>query len=383
MTGIHLDFSSLGEAYTVIGRYAVALGYGLGGGFVAIIFPLKQFAGFGEGEEGAVDRKFIFAGVFRDVEDGFDRVAVIAEKLDDEIGINHVPVPLNVGCRAGIATTIEAVISSRKGSTLRGGLAQADLAPGEVDGGVDVRVKAFVDGAGVGGALELLLVFGGDGVRDVDLDGEAFDHAGGGGGHLLFDGGGGAGEVDLEGAGHDAHDGEHAGAEGGGDEVGGGEGFAAALVIGRGVGGEVCGGGAVDCFAVQVSLVFDLDGDHGGSFSFSGYDTAKTCSGSLCLGREWVCGGGELLSCPRRMCMAAVTQYRCEICGIESTTTTHWFLIQCNHEELKIRKWDDELAAAKGARHYCGEAHAGVYVSRWLEASCTPAITDFTKPSVG
>jgi hypothetical protein len=143
----------------------------------------------------------------------------------------------------------------------------AGSAPGEVDGGMNVGVKAFVDGAGVGGALELLLVLGGDGVGDVDLDGQALDHARGGGGHLLFDRGGGAGDVEVKGAGHDAHDGEHAGAEGGGDEVGGGEGFAAALIVGRGVGGELGGGGAVDRFAVQVSLVFDLDGDHSSSFN--------------------------------------------------------------------------------------------------------------------
>jgi hypothetical protein len=81
--------------------------------------------------------------------------------------------------------------------------------------------------------------------------------------------------------------------------------------------------------------------------------------------------------------MAAVTQYRCEVCGIESSNPLHWFLIQCDQEELKIRKWNNEAAAAKGARHYCGEAHAGIYVSRWLEASCTPALPDFNQRSSG
>ena len=288
MAGIPLDFSSLGEVYTVVGRYAVAVGDGFGGGFFSIVFQLKEFAGFGEGEEGSVDGEFVLAGVFGDVEDGIDLVAVIAEEFDDEIGVNHVQVPRNVGCRPGWQRNPGQDFAGTKGSTLRGGLVELEgargfgSAPGEVDGGVDVGVKAFVDGAGVGGALEFLLVLGGDWVGDVDLDCEAFDHARGGGGHLFFDVGGGAGDVEGEGTGHDAHDGEHAGAEGGGDEVGGGEGFAAALVIGGGIGGEVGGGGAVDCFAVQVSLVFDLDGDHGGSFSFSGYDTAKTGSGSLC-----------------------------------------------------------------------------------------------------
>jgi hypothetical protein len=89
MAGIHLDFSSLGNVYPVIGRYAVAVGDGLRGDFRAIVFKLKQFAGFSEGEEGAVHRKFILACIFRDVEDGFDGMAVSAEKLDDEIGVDH------------------------------------------------------------------------------------------------------------------------------------------------------------------------------------------------------------------------------------------------------------------------------------------------------
>ena len=79
--------------------------------------------------------------------------------------------------------------------------------------------------------------------------------------------------------------------------------------------------------------------------------------------------------------MAAVTQYRCEICGIESTNPIHWFMIQCNSDELKVLKWNAEAASAAGARHYCGEAHAGIYISRWLEASCSPSIADFNRPS--
>jgi hypothetical protein len=81
--------------------------------------------------------------------------------------------------------------------------------------------------------------------------------------------------------------------------------------------------------------------------------------------------------------MAAVIRYRCEICGTESSNPIHWFLIQCNQEELKILKWNTESAVAKGARRYCGEAHASVYVSRWLETACSPAIRDFNQASPG
>jgi hypothetical protein len=79
--------------------------------------------------------------------------------------------------------------------------------------------------------------------------------------------------------------------------------------------------------------------------------------------------------------MAAVKLFRCEICGIENSHPVHWFLIQCNAEELKVKKWDTEEADEEGARHYCGEAHANVYVSRWLEASCSPALPDFNQGS--
>lgn len=79
--------------------------------------------------------------------------------------------------------------------------------------------------------------------------------------------------------------------------------------------------------------------------------------------------------------MAAVTQYRCEICGTESSNPTHWFMIMCNAEELRVLKWNAEAAAAEGARHYCGEGHAGVYISRWLNAACTPSLPDFNRPS--
>lgn len=64
------------------------------------------------------------------------------------------------------------------------------------------------------------------------------------------------------------------------------------------------------------------------------------------------------------------TTYRCEICGEESDKPVRWIVIHCNNAQLTIFKWTDEAANAKGARHYCGEAHAQVYVSRWFEAFC-------------
>jgi hypothetical protein len=62
--------------------------------------------------------------------------------------------------------------------------------------------------------------------------------------------------------------------------------------------------------------------------------------------------------------------YRCEICGEESQNPQKWIVIQCNSESLTVFKWTKEAADTPGARHYCGEAHAQVYISRWLEALC-------------
>jgi len=80
--------------------------------------------------------------------------------------------------------------------------------------------------------------------------------------------------------------------------------------------------------------------------------------------------------------MTSIREYSCEICGTVSKNPTHWFVIQCGNIELTVIKWNSEAANAKGARHYCGEAHAQVYISRWLESVCAPPKPDFLGTSV-
>ena len=65
------------------------------------------------------------------------------------------------------------------------------------------------------------------------------------------------------------------------------------------------------------------------------------------------------------------TIYRCEICGEESQNPMRWLVINCNSSSLTVYKWTKECADEPGARHYCGEAHAQVYISRWLESACS------------
>ena len=77
--------------------------------------------------------------------------------------------------------------------------------------------------------------------------------------------------------------------------------------------------------------------------------------------------------------MTSLREFRCEICGRVTTSPNHWFVIQCRDSELTVLKWNEAAASASGARHYCGEAHAQVYISRWFDSVCTPAKPDFTK----
>jgi len=74
-------------------------------------------------------------------------------------------------------------------------------------------------------------------------------------------------------------------------------------------------------------------------------------------------------------------EYRCEVCGIVDTRPIHWFVIQCGDSQLSVHRWSSEAAEAGGARHFCGEAHAEVYISRWFDSVCSPPKPDFNLPS--
>jgi hypothetical protein len=79
--------------------------------------------------------------------------------------------------------------------------------------------------------------------------------------------------------------------------------------------------------------------------------------------------------------MTTLQEFRCEICGIVTTNPNHWFVIQCSDAELSVYKWNSNAANAPGARHFCGEAHAQVYISRWFESVCSPPKPGFARPS--
>ena len=79
--------------------------------------------------------------------------------------------------------------------------------------------------------------------------------------------------------------------------------------------------------------------------------------------------------------MASIQEFRCEICGTVTSNPSHWYVIQCGDSALTVLKWSLDAANAEGARHYCGEAHAQVYISRWFDDVCSPSKPDFARPS--
>src|SRR5215468_8909449 len=76
--------------------------------------------------------------------------------------------------------------------------------------------------------------------------------------------------------------------------------------------------------------------------------------------------------------MTTLQEFRCEICGRITNSPNHWFVIQCSDSEITVFKWNSQVANTAGARHFCGEAHAQVYISRWFESVCSPPKPDFT-----
>lgn len=77
--------------------------------------------------------------------------------------------------------------------------------------------------------------------------------------------------------------------------------------------------------------------------------------------------------------MTTLQEYRCEICGRVTSSPIHWFVIQCSDDKLSVFKWNSEAANADGARHFCGEAHAQTYISRWFESICSPPKPDYSR----
>jgi hypothetical protein len=79
--------------------------------------------------------------------------------------------------------------------------------------------------------------------------------------------------------------------------------------------------------------------------------------------------------------MTTLQEFSCEGCGIITSNPIHWFVIQCGEKQLTVHRWDLGAANAEGARHFCGEAHAQIYISRWFDSVCAPPRPNYAAPS--
>lgn len=70
--------------------------------------------------------------------------------------------------------------------------------------------------------------------------------------------------------------------------------------------------------------------------------------------------------------MTTTREYKCEICDTMTENPLHWFVIECGDLTLAVHKWSSDVAARDSARHFCGERHAQVYISRWFDSVCVP-----------
>ena len=81
--------------------------------------------------------------------------------------------------------------------------------------------------------------------------------------------------------------------------------------------------------------------------------------------------------------MTTLQEFRCEVCGLIATNPTRWFVIRGGDSDLTVFRWNSETVNAGGARHYCGEGHAQVYLSRWFDSVCMPQKPTFNQGASG
>lgn len=75
--------------------------------------------------------------------------------------------------------------------------------------------------------------------------------------------------------------------------------------------------------------------------------------------------------------MSLIHKYYCEICGIEKRAVNNWFMAEVMPTGALLSQWREERAQNAGMHHFCGEAHAQVFVSRYL---ASPASFTNRKP---
>jgi hypothetical protein len=64
--------------------------------------------------------------------------------------------------------------------------------------------------------------------------------------------------------------------------------------------------------------------------------------------------------------MSLIQKYHCEICGAEKRDVKNWPMAEITSGGVLLSPWQEERAKSPSVRHFCGEAHAQVFVSRYL-----------------
>src|SRR3954470_24358960 len=64
--------------------------------------------------------------------------------------------------------------------------------------------------------------------------------------------------------------------------------------------------------------------------------------------------------------MSLIHKYYCEICNAEKKDVNNWFMAEITMSGALLSHWREDQAKSPSVRHFCGEAHAQVFVSRYL-----------------
>jgi hypothetical protein len=59
-------------------------------------------------------------------------------------------------------------------------------------------------------------------------------------------------------------------------------------------------------------------------------------------------------------------KYYCEVCGAAKGAVNKWFMAEITSNGALLSPWSEARAQLTRVRHFCGEAHAQVFVSRYL-----------------
>src|SRR3954470_8294179 len=66
--------------------------------------------------------------------------------------------------------------------------------------------------------------------------------------------------------------------------------------------------------------------------------------------------------------MSLTYKYYCEVCGAEKHDVNNWFMAEVTPNGALLSHWREDRAKSTSSHHFFGEAHAQVFVSRYLSA---------------